>query len=680
MRMRQISKALQIILCIFMFVNVGCSKKVESITVGEWLEKIVINANIPESTKSNPYFLNIKEDNQYFSYVQASVEWGILDTTQPIDVDSLLTKEFVAYTLVNLMHEELNAAATKDASKSNFPEHCAKSISLGIFQTDKRGMFNPLEKVDRVLADEKLNLVLGYINNYDSKDITQIDLNEEIIEAEIPIEFNESEKIIRYQDEVNFNEKDIIHWNDGEDQYFRVEKIKKSEEFTEVQLSEVDYFELFNNVEVDGSFEIDFSNASITSSFEEINPNEYKIDKMVLKEFQLGDLSGTFNVDNEGIQVKIKKKQKYGELVSEIKLYKVKPTIRWKTSSNMIEDAYFKLDFSTLESIKYHNTKFKNYYSDFKNFEGKDLVTKIVNTFHESEEMDGVLIPICDIQVPIPNVPVLTLGMKLQLHLYASGKIEIVLTNQHQIGLEIRNNKLRTFSNNERDLDFIMKASANSTLGFTTSLKAANIHLIDIGIKGGIEGSVATTVHLYDKNGEITTTKINAPLDIVDESTITRDDVKVCGDIKANLLLDITVNSKKTLASKLGLSKTWNVLNNSNASIIPSKRTHLENWQFLERCTRLKRKKQHEKEIITADKIVLERVNYLIKIDESKLITIKGLPTEYSNSDLIYETINPEICSIATNGEVKGIQKGSCTISIKTNDNKYSTLCHVLVS
>lgn len=113
MRMRQISKALQIILCIFMFVNVGCSKKVESITVGEWLEKIVINANIPESTKSNPYFLNIKEDNQYFSYVQASVEWGILDTTQPIDVGSLLTKEFVAYTLVNLMHEELNAAATK---------------------------------------------------------------------------------------------------------------------------------------------------------------------------------------------------------------------------------------------------------------------------------------------------------------------------------------------------------------------------------------------------------------------------------------------------------------------------------------------------------------------------------------------------------------------------------------
>ncbi|MPM82973.1 hypothetical protein SDC9_130036 [bioreactor metagenome] len=225
-----------------------------------------------------------------------------------------------------------------------------------------------------------------------------------------------------------------------------------------------------------------------------------------------------------------------------------------------------------------------------------------------------------------------------------------------------------------------MKASANSTLGFTTSLKAANIHLIDIGIKGGIDGSVATTVHLYDKNGEITTTKINAPLDIVDESTITRDDVKVCGDIKANLLLDITVNSKNTLASKLGLSKTWNVLNNSNASIIPSKRTHLENWQFLERCTRLKRKKQHEKEIITADKIVLERVNYLIKIDESKLITIKGLPTEYSNSDLIYETINPEICSIATNGEVKGIQKGSCTISIKTNDNKYSTLCHVLVS
>ncbi len=680
MPMRLISKFLQIILCIFMVLIYGCAKKIETMTIGEWLEKIVVEANIPESTNDSPYFLNIKENSKYFPYVQASVEWGILDTTKAIDVDALLTKEVMAYTLVNLMQEELNATAIKDASKSNYPEHCAKSISLGIFQTDNRGLFHPLDKVDITLANEKLNLVLGYINNYEGKDITKVDLNEEIIETDIPIEFSEVDKIIRYQDKVNFKEKDIIHWNDGTDQYFKVEEIFETEEFIEVQLSEVNYFDLFDEVEVDGSFEVDFSNASITSSFKEISPNEYQFDKMVLKEFGLGDLSGTFNVDNEGIQIRLKKQQKHGEIVSEIKLYKVKPTIRWKTNSRGIEDAYFKLDFSILESIKYHNTKFKNYYSDFKSLQGKDLITKIINTFHESEEMDGVLIPICDIQVPIPNVPILTLGMKLQLHLYASGKVEIVLTNQHQIGLEIRNNKLRTFNENKRDFDFIMKASTNSTLGFTTSLMAAKIHLLDIGIKGGIEGSVGTTVHLYDKNGEMTTAKIKVPLDVVDESTVGHDDVKVCGDINANLLLDITINSKKTLANKLGLTKTWNVLNNNNASIIPTKKTHLENWQFLERCTRGKRRKQQEKEVIKTDKIVLDRVNYLIKVNDSKIITIKGLPEEYADTDLIYETKDNDICSINKNGEVNGIKKGSCTVSIKTSDNKYSTLCHVLVS
>lgn len=680
MRMHRISKFSICLFCIILFVNTSCSKKIETYSIGEWLKILVEKANIPESSNSNSYFLNINQDNPYFDYVQASVEWKVIDTNKPISLNSDITKEFVAYTLVNLMNEELNSRPMKDAAKSDYPEHCAKAVSLGIFELDNRGLFNPKEIVNKEIANEKLDIVIAHINDYQSKNIKEIKLNEQIVEIDIPIDFDDENKKIKVVDIGGFAINDIIHWNDGLDQFYRVERVIPIEDYYEIDLSDVDYLDIVQEAEVDGSFEVDFSKSLISSPFKEIKTNELNFENMSKKEFEIGSLNGSFQVDRESIQVKIKRNQHGGELVSEIKLYNVKPTIRWKTNHEGIQDAYFKIDFNTMESLKFHNTEYRNFYSDFKRFEGDTLFSKLASSFHKSTEMDGVMIPICDIQVPIPNLPLLTLGMKLQIHLYTSGKIELVLTNEHSAGIEIRNNKLRTFYDNNHDLDFIMKASANTTLGFTAALMAAKMSLMDVGIKGGVEGRLLTTVHLYEKSGDIVSNYLDAPLDAIVEVAANRDDVKVCGDIKMNWILQVVMNSRRTLANRFGLTKTFDVLNDRNASLIPSKRTHLENWQFIEKCTRTKRVKITHQPMVTANKITLERVNYLLKVDEIKQVKIISLPDGFDATMVTFEIDNDLICSVDRVGNVLGISKGSCTIKIKTIDNAYSTLCYVLVS
>lgn len=678
--MRRTSKLCLCALWFILFVNTSCSKRVETMTVGEWLVKIVEQANIPKATNQVPYYLNITKENTYFDAVQASVEWEIIDTKKPLVLDKPLTKDFIAYSLVNLMNEELDAKAVKDASKSDYPEHCAKAVSLGLFQLDHRELFNPKEIVSSKSADDLLMQVIGYINDYEAKDSTEFTLNEEIIEIEVPLDFDEEQQKIKVKEMPAVQQNDIIHWYDVVDQYYRIENIDPQVDYVEIELSEVDYFDLVDEAEIDGSFEVDFSKASITSPFKEVKNGDLQLENMAMREFEFGSFSGTFQADREGIQVRLKRKQNGGELISEIKLYGVKPTIRWKTNQQGIQDGYFKIDFSTLESIKLQRTEFHNYYSDFKNFKGKNLLDKMTSSFHQSNEMDGVMIPICDIQVPIPNIPLLTLGLKLQVHIYTNGKIELVLTHKHLVGCEIRNNKLRTFYDHDSDVDFIVKANANSTLGVTAALMASKISLMDIGIKGGIEGHLMTTVHLIDNEGKLSSHPVDGPLELIDEAAAHRDDVKVCGDIKLNWILRVIVNSGKTVANKFGLTKSMDVLNKNNASLIPLKRSHLENWQFVEKCTRTARASQQNQSEVKANKILLHNVNYLVKVNENKQIQVNSVPPDYEIRQLTYESQDESICTVDHAGKVKGVKKGSCTIRIKTIDEKYTTLCHILVS
>ena len=62
---------------------VGCKKKVtDTMTNGEWLTELTTQAGITYYQQEEPYFLNITSSSPYFTVVQSSVEWELLNPSK----------------------------------------------------------------------------------------------------------------------------------------------------------------------------------------------------------------------------------------------------------------------------------------------------------------------------------------------------------------------------------------------------------------------------------------------------------------------------------------------------------------------------------------------------------------------------------------------------------------------
>ena len=107
------------------------------------------------------------------------------------------------------------------------------------------------------------------------------------------------------------------------------------------------------------------------------------------------------------------------------------------------------------------------------------------------------------IHLPIPNLPLVEYTIDVKLNMYLSGKIEIALSTDHEVGLEIKDNHFRTIFNNDYSCDGIINATASSTLNLGFNLVALNQELCDLTSKVGIKAKAQATLHLYDKDGKI---------------------------------------------------------------------------------------------------------------------------------------------------------------------------------
>ena len=185
MRMQAVLRcSLSIVLCGLTILGSGCqSNDVETITLGEWTDTVIDDMQIEPSTTQKPYFINVDVDSPYFDSTQTAVEWGILTTNAPYDPNQQLTREWTAYTLVNLAGLEPVGADFNDASDSQFADYVQAAVNFGLFTLDKRNCFEPNALIDKSQA---LALLDKTINYYDHQDLSeQADL--EFVE-DVPIQ------------------------------------------------------------------------------------------------------------------------------------------------------------------------------------------------------------------------------------------------------------------------------------------------------------------------------------------------------------------------------------------------------------------------------------------------------------------------------------------------------------
>ena len=288
-------------------------------------------------------------------------------------------------------------------------------------------------------------------------------------------------------------------------------------------------------------------------------------------------------------------------------------------------------------------------------------------------------IKICEIKTPIPQVPTAFFNIDVYARIYSSGKAEIVLADRNSLGFEIKNSHIRYINDGDRDLDLNIGGSIRSVLGLNFNLEAVSARLMDVEADGGLRASVTTTLHLYDEDGEMNDVLVDMPYSAVNEVARENDDVRVCGDVSLNWVLELTFNTSKTLLYRLGLTAKKTVLDKGDQ--IFGNRTHIENGVFVDSCTRKGRYrlKDRDRTSLNVDKIILGKYAAVIRANENYTIPLESLPKGYTRNDLIYKTSNSSVASVS-DGIVSGIRQGASEITISTKDGKYYAALNVLVS
>ena len=385
----------------------------------------------------------------------------------------------------------------------------------------------------------------------------------------------------------------------------------------------------------------------------------------------------SYTLNKAGIDVHISRNTDGVNIYGDLSLHNVKPVFKWLYEENDVRNCYFNLSFKTTEKLGGSIGRYGNYHLNLKDADASSFKSLISSIIEKQKDEVEATIPICQIKTPIPSIPTAFLNFDVLIKLYVSGKAEVVLYNSHCIGFETRDGNVRFINDTDRDLDAIIQASSKAALGLNVNLEAATFRIADIELDAGVRALVRSTIHLYDKNGELTSESSDYALSTLEELSDGNPDVKVCGDISLYYLLDLLINTSRSQMGKYGFSKTFNILDEDNQ--IFGNLSHIEDGHFVKKCTRNDRPVLVGMNEVKSTRIVLDSYAEVLRRNETFKIEILALPEGYQNADLVYESADVSIASVSS-GIIRPVSPGSTRIIVHTSDNKYSAYINILVS
>ena len=682
-------KIVFLVILLFLPFNNACSNEnVDAISVGAWINEISDRAGIYQYEESEPYFLNIQEDSSYYEAVQAEVEWGVLETIYPIQPDEDLTKEWCAYTLVNLLDYDESQSITlaKDIQSSKFASYINTAISLGLMPVDERELFHPKDKLDRSDALKYLDIVVERINN---KEINEE--NNEII-------FDESKELHILDDLDAFNSKyvDDIHQyqvgdyisesNTMDDIVYEITDIKDNQIYYE-QTNPLSLTEMIN---VEGEETFNFDEATIIGPNGEVisegkssyNQNDFVFmsHKPLYQTFSINNFDIKISTSTSAINVTVERKMSdTSKFYGELKLSGLNVKYQWKSKKEDIDTAYLRLNYALQEKVGFSNTLKKEQFADFSELDDQRFFTSLDSLFKSKNEVVEDILKLCTVKLPVANVPGMDLTLQISLKVYTNGKAEIVLTQSNADGFEIKNEKLRLIKDHHGEANCNANASLNTSVLSNLSLCLITQPLMDAEIELGAKISAKGKLHLYDSDGKKKSMDTDIATDLLVATTQANKNSLSCVDLSGNWIAKLKLNSSNSVLGKYGLSHTFNLLENKNSDIFAGVK-HLENWITVKACTRDDRNNLEDPEDMNANEdIKIDTYAIILNINESKNIDIDELPDSYTNDDLVFSSSDTSIAKVSSNGEVTGIKKGNAIIDIKTKDKKYVIHCNVIV-
>ncbi len=556
-----------------------------------------------------------------------------------------------------------------------------------------------------------MNKTITYLDTKDNQEVSDIQFKEDIpVKRITPLQMDEGENkaitplqmdegenkaIVKESDALQPNDIVRIENEEGESSLYQVDSVNEtqypqSEEVVqEITYGPIDYFEVVEEGEIVYDEEIPFDDAIIEFDDDQSitavskSSNTPKTHQKTFGGFTVKTRFSTSNVT-----VNVRKKLSDETVVQgNFKLYNFKPIVIWKTSNGKIEHAKFELRFDSVQSASLKYTPYQLIKAaDLKDMNKDNFIEKLTSNYKKVGSLAETLIPVCTIQLPLPNAPSITIALQIYLRIGANGKVEFKIANDHSLGFEIKNNSMRLISDHNHDVDFTMSGNAYASAGVKAALKAFEMYLMDVGCDGGVRGNASLIVHLYDDNLNHTQTKLedmsvkaalkafemylmdvgcdggvrgNASLivhlyddnlnhtqtkledmngDIASELSSQVDDVLTCIDLKAYYTLTMMINSRNTILNKLGFRKRFELLNAKNAPLIPGLVMHLEDGVQVDHCTRGSKliHRVDKDPLVNYEKITLKKYSYVLDKGSQLQLEIKGIPNDITFSDLRY--------------------------------------------
>ena len=575
---------------------------------------------------------------------KALIDWKVIERKDLSLLDEALDYDFLSYSICNLLQKEGDPFEVLQ--------------SEGFFDRSKKERSKVSEEEALKLIDKAVVL----LNQAHFLEAYEETLKEEVKDI----------------DDADLETGDLVY--DPERSAYAI--VTKTEDGN-IKTRKAEYEEIYEDLHIETSSNIDFNQATVIPYGETYEDTSYVNELYHLLSsndshvFHTSGFRVSYSLSTSGIDLHISKNENGLNSYFDVSINNVKADLKWNDRKNDLKNCFFSLKFNTTQKLGVSCSRYKNYRLKFKDLDAssfKNLLNSLIVPLNDDEE---VSIPLCKVKVPIGNIPGLDLVLDLRIRLYASGKMEFVLRNAHQLGFETRNGKIRYINQHDHDLNCILQASAKGVLSSDLGVEALGVLLADAQLDSGVRGVVRSTLHFYDEEGNVESEASAIPYSGLSEICQYDPDVLVCGDVSLHWLMDLGLNTSRSQMNKLGFSRSFSLLDEEDQ--IFGNLHHIENGHFVEKCTRNKRVQIKEMETVRSDHIVLDSYAEVLKIDETYQIIVKALPEGYTEEDLLYSSEDASIASVE-NGVIKALVPGSVRIKVETKDKTHDAYVNILVS
>lgn len=633
----------------------------------EWLDAITENAKLSSTDGSN-----------------ALTAWGVISGSEKFQRSDPLTKQWAAYTLVRLEHAE---TAQEQKIHDIFFSPCKKEIQTAVaehlFDLDN-GWFYPRTIVSREEADILLQKVIGKMDETQIPFRNTYTYDPEIVTEIIPEDFDAENNQLTLPTGSTFTIGDYVCWQDpNQPQVYEIED-KTGESTYKVKTADLDT--VCQEMDISGHSELNFQDAVFEEAEETMLYTDPFTENTALRKLQKNFDSNGYHiylsVSSSGLRAQVSKKiGSEGKIYANVTCNGISLDYQWQKNKQAERNAYFKVHFRTQEDFGFKSGSYKTLYGDFSNFTGNDFIEKLQNFYHKKRQSEDTVLTLCTVKIPIPNAPVMNLTMSLQLRINASGNASFVFSQNHTVGFAQQGKGIRLIQEHDGKMNPQIRASAAVTTGIRFSLNMVKQALMDATITAGIRAVVTATVHLIDRE-EVQPSAMNGiASDVVTDLAAENPSVLACTDSKGYWLLDLKVNSTRTLAGKFGMGTAFHILDAENAPVVEALNGHFENGHKVEYCTRQKKPgyTAASSDLQVRDQIVLRKYAYAIEQGGTAQIDVTALPGGYSAQDLLYSSSDETVANVSSMGLVTGVKSGGAVIEVSTKDQKYKIYCNVVV-